>query len=106
MLWRDENGRGELDDLLNETRDLLAEAFTVVEGSLGGRPGGGPVDPRPPADATILSLYDELRVRLDQVGDRRVKVLLERIARNLQRLSNLQSEIDRVQRLRDAIGRL
>ena len=105
VLWRGENGRGELDDLLDETRDLLAEASSLVEGSLG-RAGGAPVGPRGAAEATILSLYDELRVRLERVEDRRVKVLLERIARNVQRLSSLRGEVDRVQRLRDAIGRL
>jgi len=97
VLWRDENEGGELDDVLDETRGLLAEAAAIVDGSLGGGDG---------ADATILSLYEELRVRLDQVDDRRVKALLERIARNVQRLSSLQGEVDRVQRLRDAIGRL
>ena len=106
VLWSDENGRGELDDLLGETRDLLAEASTVVEGSLG-RPASAPVGLRAAAaDATILSLYEELRGMLGQVDDRHVKALLERIARNVQRLSSLAGEVDRVHRLRDAIGRL
>ncbi|MEE8310832.1 MAG: hypothetical protein V3R77_01155 [Candidatus Binatia bacterium] len=105
VLWSEVNGGGELDDLLGETRDLLAEASTIVEGSLG-RPGSAPVGLLAAADATILSLYEELRRRLDQVDDRHVKALLERIARNVQRLSSLEGEVDRVHRLRDAIGRL
>lgn len=87
--------------LLDETRDLLAEARRITDGSLGPAAGRA-AEPSP----TILGLYDELRMRLDRVDDRRLTALLHRITRNVARLNQLAREVERVRRLREALGRL
>ena len=102
VLRKDGYGGGDLDSLLDETRELLVEAGVVIDGSLG----EAARDSRDPVGgATILTLYDELRGRLDGIDDRRLKELLGRIARNLEALSSLDDEVERVRRLREALGR-
>lgn len=93
---------GRAEQVLDETRRLLAEARAIVEGSLGDGADGPSGAEKPPEarSVTVLSLYEELRARLAAIDDARVHELLGAISANVHDLGRLEADMEDLRDLR------
>ena len=82
---------------------LAAEARALVAG-----PAPGDAVSRPSAgagsDDGVIELYERLRARLEAVDARKIEALLDSLGREVDRLSALSRDIERLRRLRRAVA--
>jgi hypothetical protein len=88
-------------DVLDQTRLVLADAHQLIKGSLDSED----VSPKDAsADRSVLSLYEELRLRLGSIEETRIRGLLSSVAENIEQLSKLSAEVERLRQLRKLLG--
>jgi hypothetical protein len=84
----------EVDQLLVVTRELIHEARAVMD--------GGDLA-RSAARSGVLGQYEALCRALDGIDPVRVRMLLGRIAEHVERLNELQGDVERLRRLRKTL---
>jgi hypothetical protein len=82
------------DEILAATRQLLSEARRLIDG-------GEPLKAAPRGD--VLGLYEALCRELDAVDGDRLRIVLGRIAEQIEQLHELAADVERIRRLRDSI---
>jgi hypothetical protein len=82
------------DERLARIREVVKEARAVIEDGDASRSANR---------AGVLGLYENLCRALDGVDAERVRLLLGRIAEQLESLNELSEDIDRIRRLRNII---
>ena len=89
--------------LVVETREVLEEARRLVRGRA-----EGPlrIDTGRGDSEGVLGLYDALCRRLGAIEDDGLERLLARVGEQIARLGQLQADIDRIRRLREAFRTL
>lgn len=80
---------------------LLAEARSLVAGPA---PGNGAPGSGSATGDGVIELYDRLRARLEAVDGARVDALLASLGREMDRLSALARDVERLRRLRRAVA--
>jgi len=78
--------------LLDETRDVVREARSVVDTGDSSRLSAGRFG--------IIGAYEALCRMLDDVDSERLQTLIGRIAQQVQQLNRLSQDVERVRRLR------
>ena len=81
------------DEILREARRLMAESRRLLQTD------GGPAV-KPDSTDSVIGLYDELRTRLDEIGDSNVDELLRGISDNIGELKVLAKDVERIQKFR------
>jgi len=81
--------------LIDETRDVVREARSIVETGDAARLGAG--------RAGIIGAYEALCRMLDDVDSERLQTLIGRIAQQVDQLSRLVDDVERVRRLRQTM---
>ena len=81
-------------ETLAATRQLLKEARALLDADGALEPG---------TRSGVLGLYEALCRALETIDGERVRIVLGRIAEQIERLNELQADVQRVRRLRDRI---
>ena len=83
--------------LLRDVRQVLTEARALVQGQVD--------DSAKSRVDGVLGLYETLRTSLAEIDDGRIAGLLTRIAGQIEQLRQLSTDLERIQKLRQAVGR-
>jgi len=82
------------DAILAATRQLMGEARALIDG-------GEPFKATPRGG--VLGLYEALCRELDAVDGDQLRIVLGRIAEQIEQLGGLAADVERIRRLRDSI---